>query len=140
MNTSKLREALIELQQQKTVIDNAISNLEKIISAMNGDLQSDDQVKLVSFGRVTGRLGRSFLDIAVSVLESHAKPIHIKELTYQIERFRKKQTKRNSVEATIARHIKSASDPRLVKVGPGFYALPSWPEETKDLWSKIVNK
>jgi hypothetical protein len=135
MNTSKLKDALLELRAQRTVLDGAISGLEKIIAAMNGGPEQHSNVISNS------NIYRSYVDFAVSVLENRNKPMSTKDLTFEVTRLKGKDVSRASLEATLFKHIQSEKEnARIEKVGPGFYALPSWPQETKNMWSQITAK
>lgn len=36
MNTTKLKDALVELQQQRAILDSAIRNIQNVLTALNG--------------------------------------------------------------------------------------------------------
>ncbi len=128
MNTSKLKEALTELQAQRTIIDDAIVNLQKIIATINGSSESTPR----SIPTAISSDSLSYVDIAVAALELHGKPMHIKELAHYISQQRKKNIFRGTVEATIGSHIKKMkTSSRIVKVGPGLFALPQWQQLPK---------
>ncbi len=75
MDTTKLREALVELQQQKAVLDGAISNIQRAIAMMNGGSESttvkDTEVKELSY-----------LDDAVKILRIVGNPLHITDIGF----------------------------------------------------------
>ncbi len=117
--SSKLKEALYELRAQETVLDNAIQNLEKIIATMNGSEPAMQTPK-------DGERAKSYLDIVVTVLQNHGKPLSAKELAYQVSTLKGKDIKRASLEATIFKHCKHTGvNARIEKVGPATYAIPS---------------
>lgn len=142
MNTSKLKEALLELKAQRTVLDGAIASLEKIITMMNGESETYGISPTATLVMTKRRKSNpSYIDFAVSVLRNHNKPMSTKDLTYEVTKLKGKEVKRVSLEATLFKHIRtSKEDARIEKLGPGYYGLPSWPQETKDLWSQLANK
>ena len=132
MNTRKLKEALYELQVQRSSNETAIKSLDKIIATLNGGSDSPSKPSQEQMP--------SFLDAAVTALQERGKPMHIKDLVYEINKIRGSESTRNSVQATFSRHVKvKGSESRIVKSGPAIFALPSWPSETKELWREIVN-
>ena len=130
MNTGKLKEALSELQTQKVSIDQAIKSLQAIIASFNGT----EDVTPKKVGAVP-----SFVEATESILASRGKPMHIKELVFEINKLRGAESTRNSVQAGLSRHMKG-SDSRIVKPGPGMFALAEWSQEVKDQWATIVNE
>ena len=129
MNTAKLNEALLELQIQKLSIDQAIKSLQAIIVSFNVTEVTPRKVGAVP----------SFVEATESILASRGKPMHIKELVFEINKLRGAESTRNSVQAGLSRHMKG-SDSRIVKPGPGMFALAEWSQEVKDQWAKIVNE
>ena len=132
MNTAKLKEALLELENERTTIDQTIKGLRKIISSANGtEVTSPKKPGAVP----------SFVEATESILAAHGKPMHIKELVFKINKLRGAESTRNSVQAGLSRHMKNkGSDSRIVKPGPGMFALAEWSQETKNLWAEIVNE
>ena len=131
MNTGKLKEALSELQTQKVSIDQAIKSLQVIIASFNGT----EEVRPKKPGAVP-----SFVEATESILASRGKPMHIKELVFEINKLRGAESTRNSVQAGLSRHMNEGSDSRIVKPGPGMFALAEWSQEVKDQWAEIVNE
>ena len=67
--------------------------------------------------------------------------MHIKELVFEINKLRGAESTRNSVQAGLSRDMKNkGSDSRIVRPGPGMFALAEWSQEVKDQWAKIVNE
>ena len=130
MNTEKLKEALLELQIQKLSIDQAIKSLQAIIVSFNGTEVTPRKVGAVP----------SFVEATESILASRGKPMHIKELVFEINKLRGAESTRNSVQAGLSRHMNEGSDSRIVKPGPGMFALSEWSQEVKDQWAEIVNE
>ena len=122
MNTNKLTEALFELQGQRTVLDAAISNIQKVLAMLNG--QQDQETVPVTIAASDDI--RSYIDDAVSVLRNSGKPMHVKELASAIGELRSKPISRTSVESSFIRHIGKAKKPRLSKTGRSTYGLPEW--------------
>lgn len=135
MKTTKLREVLLELKSERQAIDRAMSALEAIIQGVNGDANPIDTAVSTAMD-TRRRLDPTYIDLSVDVLTEHRKPMNIKELTYKVGLLKGKDVQRNSLEPTIHRHANESKTPRIVKVGPAFYALPEWPREIKDLWSQ----
>lgn len=132
MNTRKLKEALSELQTQKVSIDQAIKSLQAIIASFNGT----EDVAPKKVGAVP-----SFVEATESILDLRGKPMHIKELVFEINKLRGAESTRNSVQAGLSRDMKNkGSDSRIVRPGPGMFALSEWSQEVKDQWAKIVNE
>ena len=130
MNTAKLNEALLELQIQKLSIDQAIKSLQAIIVSFNVTEVTPRKVGAVP----------SFVEATESILALRGKPMHIKELVFEINKLRGSESTRNSVQAGLSRHMNEGSDSRIVKPGPGMFALAEWSQEVKDQWAKIVNE
>ena len=94
----KLKEALSELQTQKASIDQAIKGLQAIIASFNGT----EDVVPKKVGAVP-----SFVESTESILDLRGKPMHIKELVFEINKLRGAESTRNSVQAGLSRHMKN---------------------------------
>lgn len=126
MNTTKLKDALVEMQHQRAILDTAIDQLQKVLTALNGGTQeAEQQVKPGTPGLQEG----SIPFYGIQVLESNGKPMHIKEIAVQVSKIRGKETGRYSMESSLQRHMKSAQS-KVRKVGPGFYGLIAWGQVT----------
>ena len=67
MNTSKLKDALIEMQHQRAILDTAIDQLQKVLTALNGGPQEPEKVKAGTPGVQEG----SIPFYGIQVLESN---------------------------------------------------------------------
>lgn len=119
MNTTKLKEALVELQQQRAILDGAISNIQRIIATMNGG----SEAALTSDPHVSRS---SYIDDGVRILEIAGQPLHIDEITKKVSEMRREEIDRPSVESSFSRHISKTKNSRVVRVRPGYYGLPAW--------------
>jgi hypothetical protein len=120
VNTSKLKEALAELQQQRLILDGAISSIQRIIATMNGGAET------ASVAEPEARK-TSYIDDTVKLLEIAGQPLHIKEITKQIGEMRGAESARASIESSLGRHIELLKErARVVKVRPATYGLPIW--------------
>jgi hypothetical protein len=133
MNVKKLFEALSELRQQKSVIENAIRHLELAINALRGD---DEAMAVAEFTAVNGikrsdlrkvRHG-SHLENVYSVLSKISAPLHVRSLQDYIQQKTGIPVTRASLEGAISRHIRTHKDKSLlVRVNPSTYALRNSP-------------
>jgi hypothetical protein len=120
MNTGKLKEALVELQQQRSILDGAISNIQRIIAMMNGGSET------VSVAEPETRK-TSYIDDTVKILEVSGEPLHVREIAKQIAEMRgSNSVSRASVESSLTRHIQGKGRARVAKVKPGYFGLSSW--------------
>ena len=120
MNTTKLKEALVELQQQRSIIDGAISNIQRAIAMMQSGNSSEPE----SEPRVRSS---TYIDDGVTILETVAAPMHIREIAKKIGEMRGTEIARASVESSFIRHIALLKDrARIVKLRPAMFGLPSW--------------
>lgn len=119
MDTTKLREALVELQQQKSVLDGAIANIQRAIAVMEGGSKSSEH---------NGKEEReySYLDDAVNILRVSGHPLHIDEIVKKISEMRGQDTERPPIESSFSRHITKSKKSRIVRTKPGYYGLPEW--------------
>ena len=121
MKTDKIREALLDLQRQRDLIENAIQGLQAILVRLNG--QTTDDVFNNAGSLRTDKL--SYVDATVQILEAAGRPMHVKKIWEQIKVLRgDSKIKRQSVESTLLRHISMKGDEAKVKkLSPGIYAL-----------------
>ena len=122
MNTNKLKEALAELQHERSILDQAIANIQTIIATVNGGSQAahhmDNQMRTHA---------TSYIDDTVAVLELSQQPLHIVKISQKIAEIRGKEVARASVESSIIRHISSLKNrARIIKVKRAHFGLPSW--------------
>jgi hypothetical protein len=133
MNTTKLKEAVIELQRQRAILDSAIQQIQKVLATLNGDQESTgDRVQLIT-------LPGTLFELGLYILESAGKPMHIKEIVKKVSEMRHKTIPRGSLESGFLRHIKNEGQKaKLRRVSPGVFALTIWPQSTLDLTSKEI--
>ena len=103
MNTSKLKEALVELQHERATLDSIISQLQGILASVNG---SDSKA---SRSFAVAQVRESYLDLTVDILEHARKPMHVNDITPKISELRKKKATAQSVNSSLVRHIKGSS-------------------------------
>jgi hypothetical protein len=125
MKTDKIREALYDLQRQRELIDSAIQSLQAVLVRLNGHSDSQGQMPFVSEKKLPGT-EMSYVDLAVQLLGTARRPMHIRHLLDQIRILRENPAiKRQSVEATLLRHIQmKGSEARIKKVAAATFALP----------------
>lgn len=121
MNTTKLKDALIEMQHQRAILDTAIDQLQKVLVALNGGNQEPEKVKPGRPGMQEG----SIPDQGIQILEANGKPMHVVEIAKKVSQIRGREVTRYSMESSFMRHIKS-KNPRVRKVGPGIFGLTAW--------------
>ena len=121
MNTTKLKDALVDLQRQRAMMDKAIATIQQVItmdsSATNGS------TPVAALGKEP-RL--SYIDHAVEILGAAGNPMHVKDLAQHIGDARGAPVERASLESSIIRHIKTNDNPRVVKTKAAHFGLPSW--------------
>ncbi len=114
MNLVKIKDAIVDLQRQRTMMDEAIKTLQQVVLGDKEQKAAAEQPR------------KSYIDDAIDILEAAGKPVHIKDMVHLIGATRGKTLVRASVESSIIRHIKSAHEPRLVKTKAANFGLPSW--------------
>jgi uncharacterized protein (DUF362 family) len=121
MNTTKLKEALVELQQQRAILDVAIKNIQQVLATLNGSEATAQQPTR------TG-VKPSYIDLSVQVLEQTGHPLHVKDICEKMTELRGSPvSSRASVESSIIRHMNTTGDrARIAKVRPSTYGLPGW--------------
>jgi hypothetical protein len=127
MNTGKLREALAELQLHRSVLDAAIVSLESAIAMLEGSPTTRPIIQ--SALPINHR--SSYIDDSVKIIRSAGKPLHMSELLTKLRELRGASIARNSVEASINRHIsKTSGAVKLAKVAPSTYGLSAWKDQS----------
>ena len=133
MKTDKITEALLDLQRQRDLIDNAIQSLQAILVRLNGHTASGrtehafSEPVIVNNNLAGPRADvLSYVNATIKILEAAGRPMHIKKIWDQIKLLRNNsKIKRQSVESTLLRHIQMKGDKaKVVKLSPGMYALP----------------
>lgn len=122
MNTMKIRAALDDLIEQRKVIDDAVTSLQRILQSSNGSDASGD-VATVSLPE----LAKSYIDETVELLREEGRPLHVNMITKRISEKRGREVARPSVESSLISHMKHAGErSRVVRMQPGTYGLPEW--------------
>lgn len=122
MNTRKLKEALVELQQERDKLDNMISQLRGMIAVADAEVAGWKD----SIGVQLKAVRPSYIEETVRILEQAGKPMHVKDITARIAESRKADVPRASVESSLIRHISLGERAKISKFGPSLYGLPSW--------------
>ena len=128
MNTTKLREALAEMESERSVLEEGIGSLRKLIALLEGTAP-EIQTETIS----PGESRRSYIDDAVDLFRSCQKPLHVKEIAGKISEARGISVQRASLESTLIRHINKANQPRIAKFGPSMFGLPEWKQSQPTL-------
>jgi len=124
VNTQKLTDALLEMKQQRALLDGAIKNIEGVLAALgNSSFVADTPAT-----RKTANAPASYIDLGVQILSEAGKPMHVKEIAKRISEIKGKNIPRASVESSFIRHIKGngPTPPRIAKSGPAFFGLSVW--------------
>ena len=124
MNTQKLTDALLEMKQQRALLDGAIKNIEGVLAALgNSSFVADSPAT-----RKTANATASYIDLGVQILSEAGKPMHVKEIAKRISEIKGKNIPRASVESSFIRHIKAngPNPPRIAKSSPAFFGLSVW--------------
>lgn len=119
MNTEKLKDALTELQGQRTVLDAAIINIQSVLAMLNGQPNTTPLP-------AADASGGSYIDDGVDVLRNSGRMMHVTEIAKAISKLRGKTISRGSVESSFIRHISKTKTPRLSKAPKSMYGLPEW--------------
>lgn len=122
MNTKKLKEALVELQQERDKLDGVISQLRSMIASAE---PANGQGHLASSPSAS-KIRTSYIEEAVQILEQVGKPLHVKQITKRIAENRKTKVSRGSVESSIVRHISLGDRSQLARFAPSTYGLREW--------------
>ena len=144
MNVSKLLEVIAELEQQKRVINDAISRLKQVVATLNGQTgavpsaspavaATEEHTLRASPPRPTrGHRRGSHFSNAIEVLKSAGGPLHIDAICGNISRLTGNDATRGSVDGAISRHIRGRGDEStIVRTGPGTYALRALIQQTE---------
>ena len=130
MNTSsKLKEALAELERQRGVLDSAIASIRNAVALIETNAAPAPAVQL---GRVVPlselpQAKPSYIDDAVQILTPVGKPLHVNDLVAKIKTLGKPDANRGSVESSLIRHIQSQGDKaRVARFAPSVFGLSAW--------------
>jgi hypothetical protein len=135
MKTDKLREAIRELKEQQAVIGDALVHMEQALAVLEGGnpiSQAQSTVTEAAKGEAVQKPAKTFIDEGVEILGAAGRPLHIKDITFQISKRRDRNIPRAFVESSFARHITNLEErSRVRRVRPGYYGLPEWPESAE---------
>lgn len=128
MNTQKLQEALQDLQEKKSLIEQAISAIRRTISMMDGESDNGRRLPTVAASSPEG----SYINDAVEILTEASKPLHIDEFVKRISELRGEEMDRPPIESSFSRHLRKTKHPRIVRTSPGYYGLPEWKKDNAE--------
>jgi hypothetical protein len=123
MDTTKLKVALDDLVEQRNTLDAAIQSLQEVLLRFNGHPADETN----TMGKGIRRITDGYLDLTVKYLERTGKPAMTKQIVNFIKQYKANpKIKRNSIEATLARHIQAkGAGARIIKLGRGIWGLPT---------------
>lgn len=130
MNTSKLKEALAELERQRSVLDSAITSIRMAVAMI--ETNGAGAIAAPPMDDSSARLDApnakpSYIDDAVKILTPAGKPLHVNELVAKIKALGKPDASRGSVESSLIRHIQSqGAKARLARFAPSVFGLAAW--------------
>ena len=134
MNTSKLKEAIEELEAEAARCKEAADQLRAIFVRFNGGYNQVVKPKLVIQPRLKPKLilksklnltpgeDKSVRTLAIEILKHEQKPVHIKELLPMVNEQRKTPTDRAAIESQLTRALKTNKFPGLKRTAPGTFA------------------
>lgn len=128
LKTDKIRDAIVDLQEQRDLIDSAIQSLQAILVRLNGH----SQVQMPFAAESSPATDKSsYIDLTVQLLKASGRPMHIKQILEQVRILRgNPNVKRGSVESSLLRHIElKGSESRVRKVRPATFGLPKSVEQ-----------
>lgn len=121
MDTTKLRIALDDMLEQRERMDKAIESLRAVIEDEEGHKVNSRSTPAPRRSEAS----EAYLDLAVTFLERRGKPARMKEILHYVRQIKGSAVHRNSLEATLARHVRSkGTGARLIKLGRGVWGLP----------------
>jgi hypothetical protein len=131
MNITSLERTISEMQRQRTVLDIAIDQLQKVLDGLNGKIEEQtttyESDAIVWPPRIPGEKKLSISDLGIKILEEHGKPMHIKEIAKKAGEMRGREVTRTSMEASFMQSIKRATKagnkPLVRKFGRGIFEL-----------------
>jgi hypothetical protein len=129
MKTTKLREALADLQAQRSTIDEAINGLVKVLASLEGDTPATTPAPAPM--RVAAE--PSYIDHAATIIREAGRPLHISAIAEGIARLTGAGVTRGGIEGSIGRHIKKAKERKLIRVAPSTYGVPEFVDHERPL-------
>ena len=129
MILKKLQEALSEVDDQRTALDDVERQLRSMISKLSGTPYGVSQTvtRVVGHTTTTSRRGeRDRIDDILDILGEHGKPMHITDIASSLSQKKGKTIDRTQVEPGLNRHITTAKTKRIEKFGPSIFGLPEW--------------
>src|SRR5258707_3445675 len=113
MDTTKLREALAELQLQRDILDAAIVKMQDVLGTLNG-AQKPVESKVSSRRSSRKKVHGSYVDDSVVALTEYGHPLRIMALCEKINELRGTKVERNLFESGLGRHITTPNKPQAV--------------------------
>jgi len=145
MKTDKIKDAMLDLQNQKIVLEKAIEGLQAVLNGLNGHSESGNAAIVKQGHYVISPADSirgidpelSYIDSAIQFIKVSGRPMHIRKLVEQIQVLRHNPNiKRSSIEATIVRHIAAkGEDARIIRIRPGIYSVPNLPSVSRSVAS-----
>jgi hypothetical protein len=127
MNTTKLRDALAEIESQKTVLEEAASGIRRVLALLEGQRAN------IAPASKQQPESHSYIDDSVGLFSKIGQVLHVKDLAEQLSGVRGVQVNRASLESSLIRHIAKAKEPRVAKFGPSKFGLPEWKQSQPTL-------
>jgi len=129
MDNNKVKELIAELESEVRSKVNAISALKALL--LEGGAVQQEALPLITPLEIAS-MG-SYVDMAVSALESRGGSMHIKQIVEYIRLHKHNPNiARRSIEASLLQHIKTKGDSsRVTKTSPGVYALRRFPRRAE---------
>lgn len=128
MTTTKILEAIADLEGQRESINLALDYLRKaleILAASSGTPMQGHPAILAT-REESGPGGSSYVLDAVSILNKAGRPLHINQILDALVEIRGERPPRPSVESSLIRHIAKSKAPKIWKAGPSTFGLSEW--------------
>jgi hypothetical protein len=122
MDFTKLQEALLEIDAQRRVLDDAAASIRKVLA--NPATNTQTERVLVSPETPEAQGVKSYIDEAVAALVTHGRPLRQRVLADRIQE-RRPEASRASIESSIFRHLSKAKTKRIIRLGR-MIGIPGW--------------
>ena len=124
----KLKEALGEVDAQRSALNEVEAQLRVMISKLSGvaDTAELSLPPVQSVPKRARKESRDPIDVYVDILQSEGHPIHINLLCQRLTELTGEEVVRTKIEPGINRHIAKVKNRRIDKFGPSIYGLPEW--------------